>query len=248
VVAADVGGFPPFAMRQADGSLSGFSIDLAADIAKRLGRPGFEVVDQQVAGIFAGLAAKRYEFIVAPTVVTEERASQMLFTQPLMSTGLGVLVWVGEAEMTGPEALKGKTISTLKGGPGDTWASENAPNLGFQAVRFDRSEEVIGAVLSTQAAAAILDLPRALYAAREDKHLRVGLALPTGRFYALAFRTDDVGFRNKIDLVIEAMKQDGALARLHEKWFGVKPAPDSATLEIFPGYGTPGFAGSVPQR
>src|SRR5258708_5277151 len=216
-------------MRQADGSLSGFSIDLAAEIAKRLGRPGHEIVDQQFSGIFAGLAAKRYEFVVAPIIVTEERASQMLFSEPYMSTGLGVLVWVGEAEMTAPDVLKGRTVAALKGGAGDVWASENGSKLGFQIVRFDRTEDVVGAVISTQATAAILDLPRSLYAATLERRIKVGFTLPTGRVFALAFRNDDVAFRNKVDLIIEDMKKDGALAAIYEKWLGVKPPPGSAT-------------------
>ncbi|MBI1775561.1 MAG: amino acid ABC transporter substrate-binding protein [Proteobacteria bacterium] len=247
LVAADVG-FAPFAMRQADGTLTGFSIDLAAELARRLGRPGYEISDQRFSGIFAGLAAKRYEFVVAATVVTEERAGQMLFSEPYMTTGLGVLVWAGEAEMNGPDALKGKTVAALKGGQGDTWASENGPKLGFQIVRFDRTEDVVGAVLSTQAAAAILDLPRALYAAQQEKRIRVGLTMAADRVYALAFRHDDVAFRNKVDLILESMKKDGALAVIYEKWFGMKPPPGSASVEIFPGYGTPGFPGYVPQK
>ena len=33
--------------------------------------------------------------------------------------------------------------------------------------------------------------------------------------------------RNEVSMAIKCMKSDGTLAKLHEKWFGEKPAPDS---------------------
>ncbi len=43
-VAAEIG-FAPFNFRDAEGSVQGFEVDMNAEIAKRLGRPGIEVVD-----------------------------------------------------------------------------------------------------------------------------------------------------------------------------------------------------------
>ena len=42
------------------------------------------------------------------------------------------------------------------------------------------------------------------------------------------------------------MKLDGTIAAMHEKWFGIKPAPGSAAVTVFPGYGVPGMAGYDP--
>ena len=39
------------------------------------------------------------------------------------------------------------------------------------------------------------------------------------------------------------MKLDGTIAAMHEKWFGIKPAPGSAAVTVFPGYGVPGMPG-----
>jgi polar amino acid transport system substrate-binding protein len=33
---------------------------------------------------------------------------------------------------------------------------------------------------------------------------------------------------------------------LHEKWFGVKPAPGSAAVTVYAGYGVPGMPGYDP--
>ena len=33
---------------------------------------------------------------------------------------------------------------------------------------------------------------------------------------------------------------------MYEKWFGIKPAADSAAVMVFPGYGVPGMPGYDP--
>ena len=63
-------GFAPFCFKTASGETTGFSYDLAAEIAKKLNRPGVEAIDSNFSAIFAGLFSKRYEMIVAPTTVT----------------------------------------------------------------------------------------------------------------------------------------------------------------------------------
>jgi polar amino acid transport system substrate-binding protein len=36
---------------------------------------------------------------------------------------------------------------------------------------------------------------------------------------------------------------DGTVARLHEKWFGIKPEKDSWVYKVAPGHGVPGMEG-----
>src|SRR5271155_4104108 len=128
-LAMDVG-FAPFAYRDAKGDTVGFTVDFAKEIAKRLGRPGVEIIDQPYAGIFAGLFAKRYDFIIAPTNITEERAQQMLFTEPYMATGLGFLVRAKD-QMSVLEDLRGKAISVNSGSISDRGGTEDAAGAGW---------------------------------------------------------------------------------------------------------------------
>lgn len=77
-VGAEVG-FAPFNFRQADGSVTGFSYDMSQEIARRLGRPGYEVVDTVWSNIIPAMQAKRIEYIIGPMTITPQRASEMLF-------------------------------------------------------------------------------------------------------------------------------------------------------------------------
>ncbi len=68
--------FAPHAMVKLGGGLEGFNIDLGNEIARRLGRP-IEIEGTQFSGLVPGLNAKKYDFILAPTTVTKERAEAM---------------------------------------------------------------------------------------------------------------------------------------------------------------------------
>ena len=50
------------------------------EVAKRIGRPGVEIVDINFSGLFAALFSKRIEFTVNPLNITAERAERMLYT------------------------------------------------------------------------------------------------------------------------------------------------------------------------
>lgn len=85
-VAADVG-FAPFAMRNVSGQIDGYSYDLIQAVAKKAGYTGVEVSDTPFNAIFAGLFSNRFDLVFSPVNITNERASQMLFTEPYLAGG-----------------------------------------------------------------------------------------------------------------------------------------------------------------
>ena len=92
-VAADVG-YSPHVMASPSGGVEGYNVDLMAEVAKRMGIE-YEVIDQEWSGIFAGLAAGKYVAIIAPTTVTDERASKMLFGEPYFEVNYQFLIKKG---------------------------------------------------------------------------------------------------------------------------------------------------------
>ena len=241
-LAMDVG-FAPFAYRDAKGATVGFTVDFANEIGKRLGRPGVEIIDQPYAGIFAGLFAKRYDFIIAPTNITEERAKQMLFSEPYMATGLGFLIRTKD-QMVVLEDLKGKVVSVNSGSISDTWATENSPKLGFEVQRYAKNADAVQAVGAGRAFVNVADVPVTEYIAKlQAKQFKIGYILYNGRSFGIPFRPDDVAFRNKVEQVVEQMKADGALVKIYKKWFGKEPAEGTAMTTVYEGFGAPGFEG-----
>jgi polar amino acid transport system substrate-binding protein len=240
VVGSDFG-VAPWMIRGASGP-EGFGVDLMNEIARRLGRPGVEIVDINFSGLFAALFAKRFEFTANPLNITEERAQRMLYTEPFFATGNGFIVRRGET-MANLEALRGRAIAVNRGTISDTWATANAERYGFEVQRYDTFPDSVQAVLTRRAFAAINEIPTAVYAASQNRNIAVAFRDYTGRNFGIAFRPESRDYRNRVEETIECMKQDGTLARMHEKWYGSAPEPGTSLTQVFPGFGPPGLPG-----
>jgi len=125
----------------------------------------------------------------------------------------------------------------------DTWATANAERYGFDVQRYDTFPDSVQAVLTRRAFAAINEIPTAVYAASQNRNITVAFRDYTGRNFGIAFRPESREYRNRVEETIECMKQDGTLARLHEKWYGSAPEPNTSLTQVFPGYGPPGLPG-----
>ena len=244
VVAADVG-YAPHVMANPSGGFEGYNVDMIEEIARRLGVE-YEIVDQEWSGIFAGLNAKKYDFIIAPTTVTPERAEKMLFMEGYLDSEIVFLVRADAPEITSLEDLGGKIISVNKGNVYDKWATERMDQYGWEMQRYGKNADAIQAVLSGRAFANIASGSASGWAAKQNPQLKTSIAVNTGRVFSTPFRLDDEETRNKIERVVECMKLDGFFSKLHEKWFAGPAAAGSSMVTVDPGYGAKGVNGYDP--
>jgi polar amino acid transport system substrate-binding protein len=218
VVGSDFG-VAPWMVRGAGGP-EGFGVELMNEIARRLKRPSVEIVDLNFSGLFAALFAKRIEFTANPLNITAERAERMLYTEPFFATGNGFIVRAADS-MNGFEDLKGKVLAVNRGTISDSWATANAEKYGFEVQRYDNFPDSVQAVLTRRAFTALNEIPTTVYAASQNKAIKVGFKDYNGRNFGIAFRPESHAYRNQVEETIECMKLDGTLARLHVKYYGL---------------------------
>jgi polar amino acid transport system substrate-binding protein len=231
------GTFAPHAMPRLGGGVEGFNVDMANEIGKRMGRP-IEVVAQEFSGLIPGLLSKRFDFLVAPTTVTEERARSLLFTEGYLNTDFQFLSRRNQPEIKVLEDLRGKKVSVNRGSAYETWARDNAARYGFTYDVYGSNPEAVQAVLASRADTNLTGNTVAAWAVKQNaQQLRLGYKVSTGLVWAIPFRPDDKAGRDQVSMVVKCMKQDGTFARLHKKWFGYDPAPDSVTMNIAAGHG-----------
>lgn len=237
-------GYIPFAFVDEAGNETGFAIELAEALAKRLGYPGVEIVSVPWAGIFAALDAGRVDFIVAPTNIRPARAENMLFTEPYMDTGQLIAVNVRLADRVKTlEDLAGLTIGVNTGSVSDDWLVDNQQQYGFIIERFDNLLDALLATDTGRIDAVIGDYDAVAYAAGPRPNVVAAITIKGEEQYGLPVRLGNAEFRNLLERALEGLKLDGTLVELHRKWFGVLPAPLSATMLVYVGYGVPGMNG-----
>ena len=236
------GTFAPHAMPSLSGGVEGFNVDLAAAIGEKLG-VDMDVVAAQFSGLIPALQAGTYDFLVAPTTVTEERAANLLFTEGFMDTNFAFTVPAGSDPMDTLEAFKGKTIAVNKGSVYESFLNDRADEYGWKVVAYGTNTDAVEAVVTGRADANLAGATASAWAAKQNPRIDLSYEYPTGLVWALPFRKDDTETRNKIDAVIECLKSDGTMAALSEKWCGVTPTEGTTIVTPTPGYGTPGFEG-----
>ena len=94
--------------------LRGFDIDVAVEIAKRLGvEPCFTTPDWTL--IVAGNWADRWDISVGSMTITPERMQNLYFTQPYYTTPAAFFVHKDNTTFTQPSDLSGKKIGACTG-------------------------------------------------------------------------------------------------------------------------------------
>jgi polar amino acid transport system substrate-binding protein len=74
-----------------DNKITGFDIEFASLIAKRLGKR-LEIVNMEFGAMLPALISGKVDMIGAGLSITEERAKQVLFSESYFESGIAVLV------------------------------------------------------------------------------------------------------------------------------------------------------------
>ena len=236
------GTFAPHAMPKLGGGIEGFNVDLANIIGERLGAT-MNITPTQWSGLLPALQAGTYDFIVAPTTITEERAESLLFTEGYLNTDFQFVVKAGSDPVTDLKEFEGKTIAVNKGSVYDSWARGLEDEIGWKVESYGTNADAVQAVISGRADANVAGNTASAWLAKQNPQLDLSYLHSTGLVWGMPFRKDDTATRDKIEAVIECLKTDGTMAELSEKWFGVTPAEGAAAVTVQPGFGEPGFAG-----
>lgn len=237
--------FAPHAMPKLGGGLQGFNIDLGEALAKQLGTT-IRIEGTEYSALIPGLNAKKYDFVLAPTTATPERAKSLLFSEGYLNTDYTFLVARGKPDITGLQDLKGKTLAVNKGSAYESWARDNAEKYGFKYDVYASNADAVQAVQSGRADANLAGNTVSAWVAKQNPAVKTGYTIQTGLVWALAFRKDDQAGRDRLSTALKCLKQNGTVASLAQKWFGFTPAAGSAAATVGEGQGVPGLEGYDP--
>lgn len=101
------GMYPPFTFHDESGKLTGFDVEIAEEVAKRLGVTP-EFVEAKWDGMFAGLDAKRFDIVVNQAGIDEERKRKYDFSAPYIISQAVLIVHEENQDVKAFADIQGK--------------------------------------------------------------------------------------------------------------------------------------------
>ena len=216
--------FVPWAMRDKEGNLIGFEIDVAKQLAEDMGVE-VEFVPTAFDGIIPALLAGKFDIIITGIVLKPQRNLTVNFSDPYAYLSVGMAANKKMAEEMGLETLEdwnnSDVILTIKRGtaPGET-AARLFPKA--QVRQFDDDAQALQDVLNGNAHAFLTSEPKPAYYVIDNPDVLfhpfgVGPFDPSASAFAL--RKGDPDALNFFNNWILYRSLDGWLERTHAKWF-----------------------------
>ncbi|WP_319534197.1 transporter substrate-binding domain-containing protein [uncultured Vibrio sp.] len=213
--------FVPWAMRNKQGELIGFEID----VAKRLAADSdlkVEFVPTAWDGIIPALLAKKFDVIIGGMSITPERSKSVLFTEPYSHSGVQVAankeLASGFTELSDFDSRR-VNIAVRRGAFTVQVARENFPKA--KLLQFDDDAQAFQEVLNGNAHAVIASSPKPEHETvkHSDKlFLPFSERLSKGN-EAFAVRLGEEDKKAFFNKWIDARTQDGWLKERYEYWF-----------------------------
>ena len=213
--------FPPMGFRDENNEIVGYDIDLAKEVAKRI---GVELVCQPIDwnAKEQELNTGKIDCIWNGFTMTAEREQAMTFTKPYLKNAQ-VLVVRADSPVTALADLKGKSVG-LQAGSSAANALDAAADLKAGLKGVVEFKDNLTALMDLEAKgvdAVVMDLIVANdNIARSGKPYRVLAESLSPENYGVGFRKADLSLMGKVQETLEAMAKDGTIAQISTKWFG----------------------------
>lgn len=219
---------PPWQNQAADGTFEGFEVDIVDEIARRLGRT-VDIQPYDFRALFVATASGRADMVISSLTITDERLESQSFTQPYVEGALGIGIRDGEpiAQLSD---LKGRTVGAIATSFGESYMKEHEAEVGYSELRsYDSVANMLTDLQAGRVDAVVNDEVGLRYAFGQMQGLTVGGTVRTGELFAIMMPKDSP-LLGEVNDAISAMKEDGTMARLYEKWLGTAPAAGSVTV------------------
>ena len=220
IIVAMEGTWAPWTYHDEDDNLVGYDVEVAQNIAEKLGVE-VEFVEGEWDGLLAGLDAGRYDIMVNGVGVTDERAEKYNFSTPYAYNKTAVIVRGDYDEISSMEDLKGKkTANTIS----STYAAQ-AEAYGATVTPVDDLNQTIELLLSKRIDATLNAEVVFNDYKKEHPEADVKIATYSDQVEEIAIPIrkgdDTVTLLDAVNDALDEMAKDGTLTELSEKYFGM---------------------------
>jgi polar amino acid transport system substrate-binding protein len=221
---------PPWENKREDGTFEGFEVDLVNEIGKRIGAD-IEIQDYGFQELFSATSSGRIDMAISSITITNERLQNQSFTQGYYDADLGLAART-DSGVTGVDSLAGQAVGGLSASTGETWIQENMEQYSFSEYRgYDTQQNLLLDLQNGRIAGAVSDITGLQFSFQQMEGMEVVERIRSGERYAIMMQKGSPNLE-RVNDAITAMKEDGTMAALHEKWLGGPADPETSTVTV----------------
>lgn len=213
--------FPPMGYRE-NGVDKGLDIDLAREVISRLGVE-FQTRYINWQSKEFELEARRIDAIWNGLTITEERKLMITFSEPYFNNHL-VVVTRANSTIDSKQDLAGVKVGVENTSSADLSLNRDPALLASfdELKKYDDSATAILALRAGQVDAVVVDEIYARYVVMLNNpgDFRIASEQLGDELYGIGYRLGDTELRDRIDQIIEELRQEGFLTTLSIQYFG----------------------------
>lgn len=212
--------YPPFALINGS-DVTGFDIDIAKEVAKRMGvELKLKYIDWDAKTL--ELNSKSIDAIWNGFTITEERSKEVTFTKPYLNNSIAVMTLKGSSiQKLADLAGKNVGVELQSSGQSALEAKEDVAKSLASLTKYTTISEALLALRSGAIDAIVADENYALYVTRTDtENYQIANETFNPEYYGIGLRLGSTALANKIDEIIREMTTDGTATEISKKWFG----------------------------
>ncbi|SDE31907.1 amino acid ABC transporter substrate-binding protein, PAAT family [Mycolicibacterium neoaurum] len=226
---------PGLGLKNPDGSMSGFDVDVATYVAEQLGYTPDQIEWKEApSGQRETLIQNgQVDFIAATYSITDARKEKVSFAGPYLVTGQSLLVRADNSDIVGAESLENnKKLCSVTGSTPAQRIKDKYP--GVQLQQYDTYSACVEALKSGAIDAVTTDeVILAGYAAQQPGTFKLVGEPFSEENYGIGLKKDDAELQTKINDAITKMETEGKWAAAFEKNLGpagiATPQPPAVT-------------------
>jgi cystine transport system substrate-binding protein len=211
------GTYAPYTFHDKTGKLTGFDVEIAEEVSKRLGvKPEF--VETKWDGMFAGLDAKRFDMIVNQVGIKADRQLKYEFSDSYIVAKAVLIVNSSDTTIKKFEDLKGKkSAQSLTSN-----LAKIAETNGAKIQPIDGFNQAIDLLVSKRVDATVNDSLSYLDLKKQKPELAIKVVDEEGNAQpsAIMFNKGNKELVAATNKALTDMKEDGTYSKISKKWFG----------------------------
>ena len=211
--------FPPYEMTNDAGEYEGIDVDMATEIANRLGLE-LQIDDMDFDAALLAVQTGKSDIAMAGITVTEDRLVNMNFSDTY-ANGVQVVIVPEDSDIASIDDLNGKMIGVQRGTTGDMYCSADPEDGGYgedNVTKFDNGLTAVQNLISGKVDAVVIDNAPAQEFVAANPGLKILDTAFADEDYAIGVAKGNTQLLDAINSILADMEADGTTQNIISKY------------------------------